>query len=313
LKLGQLSPALVDNDSPPYWRALDEDDLRTIAEQPRPSVAEEGESCADLVARQASYELENDLGVSALEEDAVRLLVGNLRQWKQCVCKSSDEDFVITREQHESRAEFAARSDEYDRQFSAAFDTQATLGTVSQMPTELDTLHKILAWAFQSRARAAIYLNNKIVADGGQARTFSADKSKMEGMIGCAAGIKRALQAGEWAQGDFEYQQRRKRILDLAQQPDTEEEAQAQAEEEHDVPAQLQAATKEQVQAHHNLQARPSFGESGHRSQCSPRHWGNKYRKPGEKSPVPGLGRKPGEARGSPGRPIPRARARYPG
>ena len=42
-------------------------------------------------------------------------------------------------------------------------------------------------------------------------------------------------------------------------------------------------------------------------------HWGNKYRKPGEKSPVPGLGRKPGEARESPGRQIPRARARYPG
>jgi hypothetical protein len=70
LKLGQLSSALVDNDSPPYLRALDEHDLRTLAEQPCPSVAEEDESCADLVARQASYELENDLGVSALEEDA---------------------------------------------------------------------------------------------------------------------------------------------------------------------------------------------------------------------------------------------------
>jgi hypothetical protein len=185
LKLGQLSPALVDNDSPPYWRALDEDDLRTIAEQPRPSIAEEDDSCADLVARRASYELENDLGVSALEEDAVRLLVGNLRQWKQCVFKSSDEDFVITREQQESRAEFAARRDEHDRQFSAAFDTKAKLGTVSQMPqTELDTLHKILAWAFQSRARAAIYLNNKIVADGGQAPTFSADISDMDGKCG---------------------------------------------------------------------------------------------------------------------------------
>ena len=27
LKLGHLSPASVDNDSPPYWRALDEDDV----------------------------------------------------------------------------------------------------------------------------------------------------------------------------------------------------------------------------------------------------------------------------------------------
>jgi hypothetical protein len=112
-------------------------------------------------------------------------------------------------------------------------------------------LHKILAWAIQSRTRgAAIYLNNKIVADGGQARTFSADKSDMDGMIGCAAGIKRALQAGELAQGHFEHAQERKRILDAAQQRRkrfsyTEEEVQAQAEEQLDVQAQLQAATEE--------------------------------------------------------------------
>ena len=67
----------------------------------------------------------------------------------------------------------------------------------------------------------------------------------MDGTICCAAGIKRALQEGEWAQRDFEYQQEAKRILDSSQQPDIEEEAQAQVEAQLDVKAQLQAATKE--------------------------------------------------------------------
>jgi hypothetical protein len=122
----------VDKDSPPYWRALDEDDIFELNAN--------DESSAEFVAPSAADELENDLGVSALEEDAVRLLIGNLRQWKQCVFTGCAEDFVITREQQESRAEFAARRDEYDSQFSAAFDTKAKLGTVSQMPqTKLDS------------------------------------------------------------------------------------------------------------------------------------------------------------------------------
>jgi hypothetical protein len=60
VELGQLSPAVVDNDSPPYFRALDENDLRTLAEQPCPSVGDREESGAELVARQASFELSSD-------------------------------------------------------------------------------------------------------------------------------------------------------------------------------------------------------------------------------------------------------------
>jgi hypothetical protein len=206
--------------------------------------------------------------VFALGEDAVLLLVGNSRQWKKLCVLSSGEDFVITREQLESRARFAALRDEYDRQFSAAFDTRWQLGPGSQMQphaeeqTELDTLHKIFAWAFQSRARAAIYLNNKIVANGGRACTFSADKSEMEAMIGCAVDIKYALQLGEWAQGAVERAQKEKdrqsmRIVDAASC--TEEQVRAHAEEQLYVQAQSVASGNRgaQDQAHHNLQTQP--------------------------------------------------------
>ena len=67
----------------------------------------------------------------------------------------------------------------------------------------------------------------------------------MDCLVTAAAGIKRALQEGEWAQRDFEYQQEAKRILESAQQPGDKEEAQAQAEAQLDAQAQLQAATKE--------------------------------------------------------------------
>jgi hypothetical protein len=148
-----------------------------------------------------------------------------------------------------SRVKFSLLKAEYDSLFSAAFDTKWQL-TPSLSTVDLDNLHMILAWAFQSRARAAIYLNEKIVADGGEARTFSADKSKMDNMIGCADRIKYALQAGEWAQRHFEHAQESKRIVDAAQQRRkrlsyTKEEVQAHAEEQRDVEANLQTATSE--------------------------------------------------------------------
>ena len=302
--LGQLSRGPPpENDIPPDIRPLYQNDLRTLDENPGPSVFDRVECSAeeellatlasselssdqlgarhatfdDLVARQAAFELESDYGVSPLEQDAVLLLLGNVARWRwrQLCCVSSGEgvtwltiarlqfpsevsnlicDFVgtrgpVNREQLMSRVKFSLLKAEYDSLFSAAFDTKWQL-TPSLSTVDLDNLHMILAWAFQSRARAAIYLNEKIVADGGEARTFSADKSKMDNMIGCADRIKYALQAGEWAQRHFEHAQESKRIVDAAQQRRkrlsyTKEEVQAHAEEQRDVEANLQTATSE--------------------------------------------------------------------
>jgi hypothetical protein len=226
--LGQLSRGPPpENDIPPDIRPLYQNDLRTLDENPGPSVFDRVECSAeeellatlasselssdqlgarhaifdDLVARQAAFELDSDYGVSPLKQDAVLLLLGNVSRWRwrQLCCVSSGEGVtwstvarlpfpsevsslickfvgtrgpVITREQLMSRVKFALLKAEYDSLFSAAFDTKWQLGPVSEMTVDLDTLHMILAWAFQSRARAAIYLNEKIVADGGQARTF---------------------------------------------------------------------------------------------------------------------------------------------
>ena len=153
LILGHLSPPVVDKDKPPFFKALDSEDCDTImsdgvstydyqrVSDPATGV-ERDESRAEFLTRRALFELVSHLGVSALQNDAVQLLIGNVTKWEDLVFSPTGitRDCVLTPEQQLSRDGYAAQRNEYDRQLSAARANAIQMFAVAKSAVDLPDL-----------------------------------------------------------------------------------------------------------------------------------------------------------------------------